>query len=75
MFMLTALWMEFYPTTEYKTVHSVRPTGCVLVDQRDRIISLQCTGESHAIVRAILKSPIDPHGCDMYVYLYVLIIV
>lgn len=68
MLMLAALWMELYPSTDLKTVYSTRRTGCVLVDQRDRIISLTCTGESHAIVRAILKSPIDPHGCDMYVY-------
>ena len=68
MFMLTALWMELYPSTKHKTIHSVRPTGCVLVDQRDRIISLQYTGETHAIVRAILTSPVDPYGCDMYVF-------
>jgi deoxycytidylate deaminase len=41
--------------------------GCVLVDPRDRILSLQCSGESHAIVRAILSAPRDPHGCDIYV--------
>jgi deoxycytidylate deaminase len=67
MFMLMALWMELYPSNPTKTQTSVRPTGCVLVDQRDRILSLQHTGESHSIVRAILSSPIDPQGCDIYV--------
>ena len=73
-FMLMALWylfklfisrMEHYPSAATKTVSSVRKTGCLLVDPRDRILSLQHTGESHAIVRAILQSTADPHGCDV----------
>lgn len=63
-FMLMALWMEQYPS-QIKSSTSVRPTGCLLVDKSDRIIALQSTGESHAIVRAILKSRMDPTGCDM----------
>ncbi|KAJ3331039.1 Cytidine and dCMP deaminase domain-containing protein 1, partial [Kappamyces sp. JEL0680] len=66
-FMLIALWMELYPVRPSKTAVAVRPVGCVLVDPRDRILSLQYSGEAHAIVRAILKSPVDPHGCDIYV--------
>ncbi|KAJ3311418.1 hypothetical protein HDV04_004020 [Boothiomyces sp. JEL0838] len=65
MFMLVALWMELFPQPKAKTLYGVRPTGCVLVDSRDRILSLQCTGESHSIVKAILSSPVDPIGCDM----------
>ena len=59
--------MEYYPRQPSKTLNSCRQTGCVLVDPRDRILSLESTGESHAIVRAILKSPIDPSSCDIYV--------
>ena len=66
-FMLMALWMELYPGPKPITLKSVRPTGAVITDQLDRIIQLSSTGESHAIVRAILKSPIDPQGCDVYV--------
>ncbi|KAJ3325364.1 Cytidine and dCMP deaminase domain-containing protein 1 [Boothiomyces sp. JEL0866] len=65
MFMLIALWMELFPQPKAKTLYGVRPSGCVLVDSRDRILSLQCTGESHSIVKAILSSPVDPIGCDM----------
>jgi pyrimidine deaminase RibD-like protein len=64
-FMLMALWMEKYPSLEPKTSQSVRKTGCVLVDKNDRILSLQSTGETHAIIRSILTSKIDPKGCDM----------
>ncbi|KAI8893510.1 cytidine deaminase-like protein [Globomyces pollinis-pini] len=67
MFMLMALWMEWYPSPITKTLYAVRPTGCVLVDQRDRVIGLQYTGESHSIVRAILNCPVDPRGFDIYV--------
>ena len=66
-FMLMALWMELYPGPTPKTLKSIRPTGAVITDQLDRIVQLASTGESHAIVRAILMSPIDPQGCDVYV--------
>lgn len=60
--------MEYLPAPiRVKTLVGVRKTGALLVDQRDRIISLEATAESHAIVRAILKSPLDPRGCDLYV--------
>ncbi|XJO71308.1 hypothetical protein BDV3_000846 [Batrachochytrium dendrobatidis] len=66
-FMLMALWMELYPCSSTpKTSQVVRPTGCVLVDTRDRVIALESTGEAHAIVRAILRCPYDPRGCDMF---------
>ncbi|KAL2911886.1 hypothetical protein HK105_208606 [Polyrhizophydium stewartii] len=80
-FMLMALWMERHPgrtpaaatpgargaAPSLGTPQSVRPTGCVLVDPRDRVVALESTGESHAIVRAILRCPHDPRGCDIYV--------
>ena len=66
-FMLMALWMELYPSPKPLTLKSVRPTGAVIIDQLDRVVQLSSTGESHAIVRAILMSPIDPQGCDVYV--------
>lgn len=67
MFMLMALWMEKYPRRIPVTSHAVRPTGCVLVDARDRVVALECTGEAHAIVRAILKCAQNTQGCDIYV--------
>ncbi|KAI8904009.1 cytidine deaminase-like protein [Gorgonomyces haynaldii] len=68
MFMIMALWMEQYPTKQQdrKTSQAVRATGCVLVDPRDRIIALDRTGEAHAVVRALMRSAVDPRGCDIY---------
>ena len=69
MFMLMALWMEKYPAdpapTYQNQIGQARATGCVLVDTKDRIVALDRTGESHAIVRAILSCPSDPRGFDM----------
>jgi tRNA(Arg) A34 adenosine deaminase TadA len=76
--MLMALWMETFPHEPPKTNDS-RPTGCLLVSPQDRILGmehngerygLQHNGESHAIVRAILNSTVDPLGCDIYVSRY-----
>ncbi|KAH6582619.1 hypothetical protein BASA60_001864 [Batrachochytrium salamandrivorans] len=67
-FMLMALWMERCPRqAPLVTSLEVRPTGCVLVDPRDRVLVLESTGEAHAIVRAILQCVQDPRGCDIYV--------
>jgi hypothetical protein len=65
-FMLMSMWMESFPHAPPKTNDS-RPTGCLLVSPQDRILVMEHSGESHAIVRAILKSTIDPLGCDIYV--------
>ena len=69
MFMLIALWMEKYPNIPsvfQGRNGEARPTGCVLVDSRDRIVAMDHTGESHAIVRAILGCMEDPRGFDVY---------
>eukprot|EP00842_Homolaphlyctis_polyrhiza_P005845 jgi/Hompol1/6261/HPOL_004925-RA len=66
MFMLMALWMERFPAKHPPvTSFAVRPTGCVLVSPTERVLALESTGEAHAIVRAILRSHMDPRGCDM----------
>jgi deoxycytidylate deaminase len=67
MFMLLALWMEMYPRETVITSQAVRPTGCVIVDERDRIIALEHTGEAHAIVRAVLNCNADLKGSDVFV--------
>jgi pyrimidine deaminase RibD-like protein len=65
--MLMALWMEIYPRPTPLTSQNVRPTGCILVDSRDRVVALERTGEAHAVVRAILGSAVDVRGCEVYV--------
>ncbi|KAI9202646.1 cytidine deaminase-like protein [Polychytrium aggregatum] len=68
MFMLIALWMEKHPNQHAVSLSdSALPTGAVLVDAQDHIVTLETTGASHAIVRAILSASIDPQGCDIYV--------
>ncbi|KAJ1558573.1 Cytidine and dCMP deaminase domain-containing protein 1 [Nowakowskiella sp. JEL0078] len=77
MFMLLALWMELYPNFDNKTdslldnkLHSINAIGAVLVSRNDRIIALEITKNAHAPVRAILRSPADAVGCDIYVSRY-----
>jgi hypothetical protein len=69
MFMLMALWMEKFPMDPLPLFRGrlgeARPTGCVLVDSKERIVGLDHTGESHAIVRAILSCSMDPRGFDV----------
>jgi hypothetical protein len=57
MFMLFALWMEKFPLEnplpDFPNVQcKARKTGCVIVDSKDRVVSLDSTGNAHAIVRA-----------------------
>jgi hypothetical protein len=63
--MLLALWMERFPLSRAPIFPSARPTGCVIVDPRERVLVLECTGEAHAIVRALLRADSDLLGADV----------
>ncbi|KAI8808319.1 hypothetical protein BJ742DRAFT_772312 [Cladochytrium replicatum] len=65
------IWIQLQDQHSFSRSHqAVRITGAILVSQQERIIALETTGESHAIVRAIMRSPEDPKGCDIYVSRY-----
>ncbi|KAJ3382862.1 Cytidine and dCMP deaminase domain-containing protein 1 [Lobulomyces angularis] len=76
-FMLIALWMQLFPKPVF--FNAAQPTGnnkfkfakirkgVVLVSAEERILVADSNGEAHAIVRALLNSPVPPKGCDVYV--------
>ena len=43
LFMLFALWMEYYPLQNDHDQQLLLPTGAVLVDSRDRVVALERT--------------------------------
>ena len=48
--MLLALQMEKYPAEYNNVVYpSTLPTGAVLVDASDRVLSLEVSGNAHAV--------------------------
>jgi hypothetical protein len=68
MFMLMAMWMERFPAPPpVFPAGAPRPTGCCVVDPRERVLVLECGGEAHAIVRALLRADSDLLGADVWV--------